>query len=227
MQALGLFFPQKCLSAGRRFATSRSRLDYYRKIDLFPQRIKKNLDEMLFQLNFTEFARSFQPDLTLPESTEMYRSKWALKTMVAVWPNVTVIGVFLQQILSNFHNQCSNEHPEFFMNGATCVVSNGLFQIKNPSGFKSPRLCANVKTDILDVQFVFSFCHWFEGHPFVLFCLSFCFVCCYKTQKSNMISVPWHRVRKLPGSQVLWCLRPRTLPNPECVAPRPQASVYS
>jgi len=36
-QALGVCFPQPCLSAGRRFAVSRSRLQYYQRIVLFPQ----------------------------------------------------------------------------------------------------------------------------------------------------------------------------------------------
>jgi len=35
--ALGVCFPQPCSSAGRRFAASRSRLQYYRQIVLFPQ----------------------------------------------------------------------------------------------------------------------------------------------------------------------------------------------
>ena len=42
-----------------------------------------------------------------------------------------------------------------------------------------------------------------------------------------MISVPWHRVQELPGSRVLWCLHPRTLPSPPCLAPRPPAFVRS
>jgi len=36
-QALGICFPQPCSSAGRRFAASRSRLQYYRRIVSFPQ----------------------------------------------------------------------------------------------------------------------------------------------------------------------------------------------
>jgi len=41
--ALGICFPQPCSSAGRMFAASRSRLQYYRRIDSFPQqRIKWN-----------------------------------------------------------------------------------------------------------------------------------------------------------------------------------------
>jgi len=37
MLALGVCFPQPCSSACRRFAASRSRLNYYRTIDSFPQ----------------------------------------------------------------------------------------------------------------------------------------------------------------------------------------------
>jgi len=35
--ALGVCFPQSCSSAGRMFAASRSRLQYYRRIVVFPQ----------------------------------------------------------------------------------------------------------------------------------------------------------------------------------------------
>jgi len=38
MLALGVCFPQPCPSAGRRFAASRSRLDYYQTIGLFLQK---------------------------------------------------------------------------------------------------------------------------------------------------------------------------------------------
>jgi len=52
------FFPQPCLSAGRRFAASRSRLNCYRTIGSFSH-------EMLCKLDPIEFVRSF-PRRTKP-----------------------------------------------------------------------------------------------------------------------------------------------------------------
>jgi len=43
MLALGVCFPQPCLSAGRRFAASRSRLYYYGLIDQVDYFVKWNL----------------------------------------------------------------------------------------------------------------------------------------------------------------------------------------
>ena len=68
--ALGVCFPQPsgCSSAGRRFAASRSRLQYYRRIVSFPQ---KKIDEMRCKLDFTENPRLFEKyqrwSLPLPE----------------------------------------------------------------------------------------------------------------------------------------------------------------
>ena len=63
--ALGVCFPQPsgCSSAGRRFAASRSRLQYYRRIVSFPQ---KKIDEMRCKLDSTEDPRSFEKYPTPP-----------------------------------------------------------------------------------------------------------------------------------------------------------------
>jgi len=53
--ALGVCFPRPCSSAGRKFAASRSRLQYYRRIILF---LPKN-DEMCWKLHSTENLRLF------------------------------------------------------------------------------------------------------------------------------------------------------------------------
>jgi len=62
--ALGVCFPQPCSSAGRMFAVSRSRLQYYRRIVSFPQ--KKN--SMKFVVNWIPLrirvcSRNTQPHL--------------------------------------------------------------------------------------------------------------------------------------------------------------------
>jgi len=63
MLALSVCFPQPCLSAGRRFATSKKRLDYCRPIFSFPQ---NKFDEMLYKLDSTEYACSFELNPALP-----------------------------------------------------------------------------------------------------------------------------------------------------------------
>jgi len=56
-------FPQPCSSAGRRFATSRSRLQNYRRIFRFHN---QNFDEMRCKLDSTENPRSFEKYPTPP-----------------------------------------------------------------------------------------------------------------------------------------------------------------
>jgi len=65
MLALGICFPQPCLSAGRRFAASRSRFDYY---DQFIRFHKNEFDELLCKLDSSEFARSIEQNPTLPKA---------------------------------------------------------------------------------------------------------------------------------------------------------------
>jgi len=62
--APGVCFPQPCSSAGRRFAASRSRSQYYRRIISFPQ---QKIDEMRCKLDSTEkfsHSRNTQPRLS-------------------------------------------------------------------------------------------------------------------------------------------------------------------
>ena len=62
MIALGVCFPQPCSSDGRRFAASKSRLNYYNNFVRFH---KDEFDEMFCKLDSTEFARSFEQNPTL------------------------------------------------------------------------------------------------------------------------------------------------------------------
>jgi len=63
MLALGVCFPQPCSSAGRRFASSRSRLNYFEPLRSF---YKDEFNEMLCKLDSTEYACPFEPRPTLP-----------------------------------------------------------------------------------------------------------------------------------------------------------------
>jgi len=79
--ALGVCHPQPsgCSSAGCRFATSRSRLQNYRRIVSFPQ---KKIDEMRCKLDSTENPRSFEKYPTPPVGLGISRtnvdSQWNL-----------------------------------------------------------------------------------------------------------------------------------------------------
>ena len=55
--APGVYFPQACSSAGRRFTASRSRLQIYRRIISFSQ---QKIDEMRCKLDSTENPRSLR-----------------------------------------------------------------------------------------------------------------------------------------------------------------------
>jgi len=70
MLALGVCLPQTCSSAGRRFATSKSRLHYYQRIVSFPQRLSSKFDELPCKLDPTENPRSFEKYPTLPIKVE-------------------------------------------------------------------------------------------------------------------------------------------------------------
>jgi hypothetical protein len=57
MLLLGVCFPQTCSGAGRMFAASRSRLDYYDELVRFH---KNDFDEMSCKLDFSENLRLFE-----------------------------------------------------------------------------------------------------------------------------------------------------------------------
>jgi len=62
MLALGVCFSQPCSSEGRRFAASKSRLNFYWTIVFFH---KNEFDEMLCKLDSSEYARSFEQNTAL------------------------------------------------------------------------------------------------------------------------------------------------------------------
>ena len=68
---LGVCFPHPCSSAGCKFAASRSRLQYYRRIVSFPQ---PKFDEMRCKLDSTENPRLFEKYPTLPKGGVGYSS---------------------------------------------------------------------------------------------------------------------------------------------------------
>jgi len=76
MLALGVWLPQPCPSAGRRFAASRSRSDDYSTNHLF--RFHNNdFDQMPCMMDSAEYARSFRTNPTLPNPAGKSRG-WAM-----------------------------------------------------------------------------------------------------------------------------------------------------
>ena len=65
MLAFGVCVPQLCSSAGRKFAASRSCLQYYRRIVSFP---RQKFDEMRSKLDATKNPRSIEKYPTPPSS---------------------------------------------------------------------------------------------------------------------------------------------------------------
>jgi len=74
--ALGVKFPQSsgCSSAGRRFAASRSRLQYYRRIASFPKKNSMKCAVNWIPLTIRARSKNFQPHLNTPHVVFWRRS---------------------------------------------------------------------------------------------------------------------------------------------------------
>jgi len=136
--ALGVCFPQKCSSAGRMFAASRSRLQYYRRI-FFVSTVNKSMKCVLnwIPLRIHLRSRNTQPHLNAGSginfSTTFPDSK--LEKRVQIFHISRFCSVFqVIQVISSA-KFCSDEEVDLIFNSETKEHP----QISNPSFQKRDR----------------------------------------------------------------------------------------